>query len=221
MAKKTSKRKKSFKKAALVVGAVSIVAGSATVAKRYVDPREKVESVIDGDSFKIGKDQTIRLLSLDAPYIEYCFGKEAKRGLEKKVKGKKVVLKELKTDMYGRIMAMVYVNGKLVNEYMVKNGYALHIWDTSSRNKELDRANDFARKNKLGIFSPECYQREPTKKGCDIKGNIIQNTKNKEYTMPSCARYTLSIVEKYRGEEWFCSEKEARKAGYTKSKNCK
>jgi len=45
--------------------------------------------------------------------------------------------------------------------------------------------------------------------------------KNKEYIMPSCNKYTISIVEKYKGEEWFCSEKEAKKAGYVKSKNCK
>ncbi len=221
MVKRTSKKKKTFKKAAIVAGAVAIVAGSVVVTKRYVDPREKVLYVIDGDSFKIGRGQTIRLSSLDAPYVEFCFGKEAKDALTKKIDGKKVILKEPQTDVFGRILALVYVNGKSVNEYMIKNGYAKHIWDMASANKELDRGNDFARKNKLGIFSEKCFRREPPKEGCDIKGNIMQKTKNKEYTMPECDRYGNSIVEGYRGEEWFCSEKEARKAGYVKSKNCK
>ena len=153
MARKTSKKKKRLKKMVVVAGAVAIVAGSAVVAKRYVDPREKVVSVIDGDSFKIGNDQTIRLLSLNAPHIEYCFGKEAKSALTKKIKGKKVILKELKTDMYGRIMALVYINGELVNEYMIKNGFAIRIRDTSSVSEELNKVNDFARENELGIFS--------------------------------------------------------------------
>jgi len=138
-----------------VAGAVAIVAGGATVKSRYVDPREKVVSVIDGDSFKIGRGQTIRLSSLDAPYVEFCFGEDAKKALTKKVDGKRVILKEPQTDMFGRIMALVYVNGESVNEYMIKNGYAKHIWDKASENKTLDKGNDFARKNKLGIFSVE------------------------------------------------------------------
>ncbi len=221
MAKRTSKKKKRLKKAVFVAGAMAIVAGSATVAKRYVDPREKVVSVIDGDSFKIGNNQTVRLFGLDAPQLEYCFGKEAKKALTKKIVGKKVILKELQVDMYKRIMALVYVNGELINEYMIKNGYAIREGDDSSLKNELIKANDFARKNKLGIFSEKCTQEEPPKKGCEIIGNIIWSTKNKEYTMPGCKYYTMSIVAKYRGEEWFCTEKEAIKAGYTKSKNCK
>jgi len=38
--------------------------------------------------------------------------------------------------------------------------------------------------------------------------------------MPECDRYTLTVVEKYKGEDWFCTEAEAKKAGYVKSKNC-
>ena len=203
------------------MGAVGIIAGSVAVAERIANPYEKVVSVIDGDSFKIGRDQTIRLSSLDAPETEFCAGKEAKDALTKKISGKNVLLKELKTDRYGRIMAMVYADGELVNEFMVKNGLALHIWDTGTQNRILDAANDFARENKLGIFSPECFQKEAPDPKCAIKGNIIQGTKAKEYILPSCDMYTSSIIEKYRGEEWFCSESEARKAGFTKSKNCK
>ena len=160
MAKRTSKKKKGLKKAVFVAGAVAIVAGSATVATRYVDPREKVVSVIDGDSFIIGNEQTIRLHSIDAPQVEHCFGKEAKEALKKKLSGKKVILKELKTDMYGRIRALVYVNGKLINEYMIKNGFATRNADSSSLKNVFSKSNDFARENKLGIFSEKNLQRK-------------------------------------------------------------
>jgi endonuclease YncB( thermonuclease family) len=212
---------KNIHRIVLTAGALGIIAGSVSIAKRVVSPGEKVLAVIDGDSFKIGRDQTIRLSSLDAPEVENCAGPEAKYALSKKISGKNVILKELQTDRYGRVMAMIYMNNENINEYMVKNGLALHIWDISSQNQILDTANNFARKNKLGIFSAECFQTEPPNPKCAIKGNIIQHTKAKEYILPSCDMYTSSIVEKYRGEQWFCTEKEAKKAGYVKSPNCK
>jgi len=206
---------------AIAAGTILLIAGTVGVVKRTINPGEMVTAVIDGDSFKIGDDQTIRLLSLNAPDIKYCMGKEAKEFLSKKILDKKVILKELETDQYGRVMAMIYLNGENINEYMIKNGLAIHLWDSSTQLKILGQANDFAREERLGIFSPECYQTESTKKGCDIKGNIIHNTNAKEYTMPSCDRYALTVIEKYKGEDWYCTEAEAQKAGYIKSDNCK
>lgn len=218
---RTSKKKSIKRKlAAVAAGTILLAAGTIGVVKRVVIPGEKVVTVIDGDSFKIGNDQTIRLLSLDAPDIKYCMGEEAKEALSKKISGKTVILKELKTDRYGRVMAIVYTDGENINEYMIKNGFAIHLWDNTKQLKILGKANDFAREERLGIFSPECYQTEPTKKGCDIKGNIIHGTNAKEYTMPQCDRYALTVIEKYKGEEWFCTEAEAKKAGYAKSDNC-
>lgn len=220
MAKTPNKKSVRRKLAAVAAGTILLVAGTIGVVKRTITPGERVVAVIDGDSFKIGNDQTIRLLSLDAPDIKYCMGKQSKDSLSKKILGKTVILKELKTDKYGRVMAMVYIDNENINEYMIKNGLAIHIWDNTKQLKILGQANDFAREERLGIFSPECYQTEPTKKGCDIKGNIIHGTNAKEYTMPSCDRYALTVVEKYKGEEWFCTESQAQKAGYTKSENC-
>lgn len=221
MAKRTSKVKSKIKKAAIAAAGIAVIAGSVAVIPRVVSPYEKVVSVIDGDSFKIGRDQTVRLSSLDAPEEEFCAGSESKKALTKMIDGKKVFLKELKTDRYGRVMAMVYLpDGKSINEYMIKNGLALHIWDTSSQNEILDKANDFARENKLGIFSAKCFQETSPDPKCVIKGNVIQHSGSKEYIMPSCRLYNLSVIEKYKGEDWFCTEAEAKKAGFVKSKNC-
>lgn len=216
------KKKRINKIKALALASVLLVAGTIGVAKRNISQGETVVSVIDGDSFKIGRDQTVRLSSLDAPEVEYCYGKEAKDYLTQKINGKKVILKEFQPDRYGRLMAIVYTeDGEMVNEYMVKNGLALHIWDTSKQNQVLDVANNFARKNKLGIFSSECFQQVPPNPKCAIKGNIVQATKAKEYTLLGCDHYSQSVIEKYKGEEWFCSEKEAKAAGFIKSSNCK
>jgi hypothetical protein len=54
MPKTSIKNKKpSWKKAVVAIGAIGIIAGSLTVAKRVIDPTEKVIEVIDGDTFTI------------------------------------------------------------------------------------------------------------------------------------------------------------------------
>ena len=40
-------------------------------------------------------------------------------------------------------------------------------------------------------------------------------------TMSKALERTVAIVEEDIGESWFCTEAEARKAGYVKSKTCK
>lgn len=214
------KKKTSWKKVALTIGAIGIIAGSATVVKRIVDPRETVIEVIDGDTFKISDKQNIRLAGLDAPEIQYCFGKESKEALENKILGKKVVIKEPRTDIYRRVVALVYLDGELVNEYMAKNGYALHRAGSNSMTPVIRDANNFARENNLGIFSNECSPLTPPKTTCTIKGQIPYTTGDKIYLTPDCRYYDVSEVERYRGEDWFCTEKEAKAAGFIKSSNC-
>lgn len=208
-----------WKKIAVAIGTVAIVAGSVAVAKKEINPGEKVVEVIDGDSFKIGNDQTIRLFGADAPEIQYCFGAESKAALSKKILGKTVILKELKTDIYRRVMALVYVEGEPVNEYMVKNGFAESHRSAGSETNAINNAEDFAKTNKLGVFSPKCYQTTPPKPSCTIKGNIREDG-GKVYLTPGCNNYTNTIIEKSRGEDWFCTEKQAKSAGFGKSGLC-
>lgn len=125
--------------------AAAVITGIMAISLPYFIG-QKVISVIDGDSFKIANDQTIRLASLDAPETKLCGCKEATAALTKKILGKRVIFRDEKSDHFGRIIALVYLpDGTLVNEYLVK---------------------------------------------------------------------------KYQGDQWFCSEKEAIKAGFTKSPNC-
>ena len=78
--------KKAFK---IILGL--IIAGSLGLNIYLVKEKEvfhqdeesfRVVEVIDGDSFSIPPDQTIRLANVDAPELEFCYGKEAKEGLE-------------------------------------------------------------------------------------------------------------------------------------------
>jgi hypothetical protein len=50
--------------------------------------------------------------------------------------------------------------------------------------------------------------------GCNIKGNISYSGGAKIYHMPGQRDYASTIISTSRGERWFCSEDEARAAGW-------
>lgn len=123
--KEKNKKTSRLKKLAVAVFATAAIGAGVVTTQFPYFVGEKVVAVLDGDSFKINNDQTIRLAGLDAPDLKNCYGQEAYKALSHQILGKKVVLRDLKTDQYGRIMAMVYLNGKTVNEYLIKNGFAV------------------------------------------------------------------------------------------------
>lgn len=52
---------------------------------------------------------------------------------------------------------------------------------------------------------------------CNIKGNV--NTRGEKiYHVPGQAYYDETVIQASHGERWFCSEAEARAAGWRKSK---
>ena len=114
--------------------------------------------VIDGDTIKIG-NKKIRFSGIDAPELnQYCFknGKKilcgvlAKKALLKKIGNKipKCVIEG--KDIYKRILAECFVNEKSLSKFLVRNGYAFAYRKYS---KKFIQDEEFARKNKLGLWS--------------------------------------------------------------------
>ncbi len=60
--------------------------------------------------------------------------------------------------------------------------------------------------------------RPDTDQNCNIKGNISSSTGERIYHVPGQKYYDAARVNYARGERWFCSEAEARSAGWRKSK---
>lgn len=190
-------------------------------AKPQIGTPYQVVEVVDGDTFFIANRQPIRLYGLDAPELINCYGAEAKKELTKQILGKQVEFREILSEGSGRrILAMVYVDGKLINESLIKNGFARYRGQGNTVTKTLKDAGEYARENKLGIYSPKCYQMDPPDPKCPIKGNIDHIKKTKSYYLPECKIYNEVEMEIYLGDEWFCSEKEAKSDGYTKAKTC-
>jgi hypothetical protein len=53
--------------------------------------------------------------------------------------------------------------------------------------------------------------------GCNIKGNISMRTGERIYHVPGGEFYNLTVISPGKGERWFCSEDEARAAGWRRS----
>lgn len=180
-----------------------------------------VVNVLDGDTFVLETSQRVRLAGLDAPAIDLCGGQEAKEKLDSLVMGKRVILREPVVDVWGRIIALVYVGNQFINEEVLKEGGGYYTSDKNSQREVLKATARLAREREKGVFSPQCYQKEnPEDSDCQIKGNIDKKSGDKIYHFPGCRQYKQTIVEKSLGEQWFCTEKEAREAGFKKSKNC-
>ncbi len=179
-----------------------------------------VLEVLDGDTLLLDGDVRLRLRHTDAPELAYCGGSEAKDLLTNLAKGKRVVIQEEILDQYGRPMALAYQGETLLNLEMLQSGWARYHSDTTSQEKVLKQAADTAKKAGLGIFGPECYQQNPPDPKCNIKGNVDKNSTDRLYYLPNCAQYNFTIVEKDLGEDWFCTESEAKAAGFTKAATC-
>ena len=82
---------------------------------------------MDGDTIKVvinGKEEKIRLYGIDTPEKKQAYGQAATAAIKQILTGRDIKIKTMTKDKYGRSVAMVYADGKNVNEIMVKAGYA-------------------------------------------------------------------------------------------------
>jgi endonuclease YncB( thermonuclease family) len=199
----------------------------------------------DGDSLTIGATR-VRLFGIDAPELDqscrkggttWSCGQEAADRLSALVTGREVRCMPVSTDQYDRVLARCSVLGTDVNRAMVATGYAV-----AFRKYSLDyvSAEESAKANRRGLWagtfempsevrasqrSPQGSsaslpavrsraaprQPEQVAGGCVIKGN---HSRRGEwiYHVPGMPYYGRT-----RAEQMFCSEAEARAAGYRRA----
>jgi micrococcal nuclease len=215
-------KKKLF--AGLAVGAAMLgSAGWWTISHRnqpLLFPAYRMAEVIDGDTFVTTEKQHIRLVSIQAPELGRCYSTESARLLTNLLTGKQLYIKVVLTDSYRRLVSLVYTDQGLVNKLLVEKGaaYFANGYDYAGLNAAMARA----RVQKLGIFSPDCVPAVNTAHpGCVIKANLdISHSQIKTYRFPGCGQYNNNLVQLSEGDQWFCTEKEAQKAGFTKAGDC-
>ena len=116
--------------------------------------------IIDGDTIHI-KSNKIRLHGIDAPETKqtckidnqdwYC-GKQSTKELKNLINNQKVECNANDVDRYNRYVAICFVNEININQWMVKNGWAIAYRYYS---KDYIVEEKYANDNKLGIWKSE------------------------------------------------------------------
>jgi len=128
--------------------------------------KERGVEVIDGDTFRTQKGETVRLLGINAPEIADPGGDIAKDLLTFFVLNKNLRLEKDITnqDDYGRLLRYVFVDGKFINAELIRLGYAetrFYPPDTLYR-KELEELEKVALRNRRGLWSFSIFQAPDT-----------------------------------------------------------
>jgi len=188
--------------------------------------------VVDGDTIDIGGER-VRLEGIDTPeqsqtcprrwFGTWKCGRKATKALKKLIAGHKVRCQGHSRGKYGRLIATCFVNDRNINAQMVRDGYA---WAFVKYSKSYVREERLARSKRIGIWSgqkadpPWRYRsrrwaraQQVSPNGCAIKGNISRSG-SKIYHAPWSPWYDKVIIDKNRGERWFCSEGEAKALGW-------
>lgn len=190
--------------------------------------------VIDGDSLVLA-GEALRLEGIDAPERDQlCFDREGTRyrcGLRAAAALRALVADhELRCrthgrDRYGRLLATCMAGGRSLNAAMVAQGWALAYRRYSLAYVGEEEA---ARRARAGLWAGrfeapwrwrraarqagEAGRRIAATAGCRIKGNI--SARGRIYHLPGSRDYERVRIHPARGERWFCSEAEARAAGW-------
>ncbi|MDO9027240.1 MAG: thermonuclease family protein [Candidatus Roizmanbacteria bacterium] len=176
--------------------------------------------IIDGDTFDTNKGERIRLYEIDAPeYPKGCMSEDAKRRLEELILNKNIFIEKIKNDNFGRILAYAFIRDLLINESLTREGFAYFQKANieSQYSLIIEKSAEEAKNAGRGVWSNRCETKKP---GCLIKGNFRIADHTRIYHIPDCYNYDKIIISPGTSDRWFCSEEEAKAAGFTKSKDC-
>ncbi|MBL4953945.1 thermonuclease family protein [Neobacillus sp. YIM B02564] len=216
---------------------------------------------IDGDTVEVkinGRVEKIRMLCVDTPETHHPrlgvqpFGPEASAFTKKILAvGKKVEIEPGigdGRDKYGRLLAYIYVDGKMFNEMLLEKGLARVAYIYAPNTKYVDEFYAIQRKAQkkgIGIWSIENYAQEDgyhtsessknehadtasTNHGSSFQNNSDddqeRNIKCKGKIKGNANSHIYHVPDGAYYDSikdnivWFCSEKAAQAAGYRKSK---
>ncbi|MCX6704974.1 MAG: thermonuclease family protein [Candidatus Woesebacteria bacterium] len=120
----------------------------------------KVTHVIDGDTIEIETGEKVRYIGVDAAEVypaQQCFSEEVLSKNKELVLGKVVRLEKdiSETDKYGRLLRYVYIGENLINERLVKEGFAktMIVFPDTKFEYQFSQSEKYAKENKLGLWS--------------------------------------------------------------------
>jgi len=228
----------------VVASLLASVVGERFLSER--DTLSGVPSVVDGDTLDL-HGQRIRLHGIDAPESrQLCrqsgqpvrCGQTAALALDNFIQHRAVTCEQKDQDRYGRIVAVCKLGSTDLNAWMVQQGHALAY---RSYSQDYVRHEADARQAKRGVWAgafdypwdwrrgnrqhdakpapakPSTAVQTVTAGNCQIKGNITAKGE-KVYHTPQSPWYAKTRINTSQGERWFCTEQEARAAGWRAAK---
>lgn len=122
----------------------------------HADVAGRVIRVADGDTLTIltanQQQQRIRLAEIDSPERRQPWGGQAKRALSALTLGKSIRLSVHDIDRYGRIVAIIYVDGHDINAEMVRRGHAW-VYRRYLKRPALIAMEEEARRQRQGLWA--------------------------------------------------------------------
>ncbi len=188
----------------------------------------KVVGVADGDTITVLQNRTqykIRLHGIDTPEKGQDFGNRAKQFTSGMVFGKQVQVIQKDTDRYNRVVGVVYIGDKCLNQELIRNGFA---WVYQKYCKdavcnEWQGLESQARKSKIGLWShadpipPWDYRRGArASPALQIGGKYHGNVRSMVFHQEGCKHFNCKNCKAV-----FESRKEAVSTGYRPCGNCK
>lgn len=117
--------------------------------------------VLDGDSIEVSSDgetEEVRLLGINAPEGDECFGDQARDALINIVDGHDLFLVEgadAHVDRYGRLLRYVYVGGENVNGRLLADGTAVALQGDHRHNDSFVEIGTLAAEAGHGMWAPD------------------------------------------------------------------
>jgi len=201
---------------------------------------------VDGDTLRVG-GETVRLLDIDAPESDqFCHGAPcghaAFDALRAILAQGPATCDGTERDSYGRRLAACRVRGRDVGAEMVRRGHAAAFRRHSDRYAPQEAEARAAQRGMWQHGTPEMpwdhrraarlgeatgdRSRDATGPhvirvgdgaGCRIKGNVSKDGE-RIYHVPGQKYYDRTKISPRNGERWFCSEDEARAAGWRRAR---
>lgn len=149
--------------AALLTAALLFLPPAASRADEYtVKGPFAVHKVIDGDTLALANGEHVRLIGIDSPELHHPelpvqrFSREATDYLLKMLDGQSVTLEIIpgeERDAYHRLLAYVYAGKVMLNEEMMRNGYAFaYAKGTHPRLTQFMQLENEARRAHRGLW---------------------------------------------------------------------
>lgn len=186
-------------------------------------------TMVDGDTLRVGASQNLRLVAIDAVETDqtceteqgvlFACGAWVTRTVKAAFNGRHAVCALRGIDRYDRPLVTCRVDGGDLGARLVREGWARTYRENTTYAAQEKEAVLMARGLWSFVMQDPAVHRQTRVRGrhapdprCVIKGNISGN--GRIYHVPGNEHYDRTGIRTDKGERWFCTEAEARAAGW-------